>query len=250
MLATLITFGLMTSGKRAQLIAPPLISLGLLVIFGLSLLGTWLGGRVQVRRIESFLASQRPLLRWTYTPAEWQEIKEATWQEERGDWRIQLGCLTTLFSLTGLLAGAAVGAEEGIGDAIAGGATGTALGAMAGGIIGAAVAGGNYLAAWQAYRQPEPGEVALAPDEIYANGQYFKGNARSSYIRRAELIPGHLAMLRVELQVPPRPRSSSEEEWLIIVPERIVQAVEAAIPELTRAKPEFDGQTDMSRKWK
>jgi hypothetical protein len=36
------------------------------------------------------------------------------------------------------------------------------------------VAGFNHLAVRQAYQQIEPGEVALAPDELYVNEDYFK----------------------------------------------------------------------------
>ncbi|HUX76593.1 MAG TPA: hypothetical protein VMY40_08155 [Anaerolineae bacterium] len=44
------------------------------VLFGLLLLIVWLLGELQRRRIVAFLASDRPLVRWTYTSAEWREI--------------------------------------------------------------------------------------------------------------------------------------------------------------------------------
>jgi len=83
-----------------------------LALFGLILLIVWLKGLAQVRQIEAFLASDRPLIRWTYTPAEWQEIKEVKWQEEKGDWKVQWGCLTALFGLAGLLAGLFIATDD------------------------------------------------------------------------------------------------------------------------------------------
>jgi hypothetical protein len=198
----------------------------MLAIFLLSLLVSWIGGVVKVRRIRDFLASDRPLLRWAYTPAEWRAIREAEWQEEKSDWRIQLGCLSALLGLAGLLTGALIGLDEGALEAVAGGLLGGALGAAVGGTIGGAIAGSNYLAGRWEYAQNEPGRVALAQDEVYANGDYFRGNMRNSGVQRAEMLPGSPPMLRIEILAPPRPRTSREQEWLVPIPARLRDDVE------------------------
>jgi hypothetical protein len=77
-------------GWEDLFIVPAIISGGLTLLFGLIGLGTWLYGFWQVHKIKEFLTSGRPLVQWTYTPEEWQELKEANWQEEQGDWQLQL----------------------------------------------------------------------------------------------------------------------------------------------------------------
>jgi len=222
-----------TSEQDGFLLPLAWISLAMSGFFGLLTLIVWLLGVRQLRQIRAFLASERPLLRWDYTPEEWRTLKEAVWQEQQGDWRLQFGCLTFLFGLVGLLVGGMLGAEEGFSEAVSGGLSGLMLGATGGAMLGAVVATGNYLAARSAYRQPEPDPVALAPHEIYANGAYFRGNGVHSYIQKAELQRGDPSVLRLELRMPPRPRMPDEEEWQIIVPPRMIEAVESALPALT-----------------
>jgi hypothetical protein len=244
LLSGLLALGLAAQNPEGQLEALAPISLGLAAFFGLSWLISWFWGKVQVRRSKSFLASNRPLVRWVYTYEEWREIKEIVWQDEQNDWRIQLGCLTFLFGLVGLLVGMALRAEEGFTEAVASGLVGAVWGIMAGGAIGAMVAGGNYLAARLEYLQPGPDQVALAPNEIYANGDYFRGDGYSSYIRRVELHPGSPTVLHIEMRVPYRRRTSNVEEWFVAVPGRVVEAVETTIPSLAATEPVTDEQSD------
>ncbi len=233
LLIALASIGLILSGWEDLFIVPAIISGGLALLFGLVGLGTWLYGFWQVQKIKEFLTSGRPLVQWTYTPEEWQELKEANWQEEQGDWKLQLGCLTFIFALAGLLTGVMIGADEGLTEAFTGALIGGAIGAFLGGLIGAVVAGFNHLAARQAYRQIEPGEVALASDELYVNEDYFKGNGDSSYIKHAELQPGTPALLEITVQVPLRPRGPSEETWVVVVPPRMIERVKAILPSLS-----------------
>ena len=81
-----------------------LISMPFLLFCGIEVI-TWSMGQIVIRQIEAFLASDRPLLRWTYTSAEWQEIQERQWAEDKEDWKLQLGGLTFIFGLVGLLVG-------------------------------------------------------------------------------------------------------------------------------------------------
>jgi len=207
------------------------------LLFGLVLLITWAMGRMQIKKIEDFLAGNRPLIRWTYTPEEWENLKEAKWEEEKGDWKIQLGCLTFLFGLVGLLTSLLIAASdtsfdlytiETIGELVFGGLGGAAIGAAAGGAIGLAVAGGSHLAARKAYHQPTPGEVALAPTEIYANGQYFRANGGT--IESVEFQPETPAQLIIVTYT--WYKRPGEEEWVIFVPPRLVEEIETIVPQI------------------
>jgi hypothetical protein len=198
----------------------------------------WLAGQIQVKRIENFLGSTRPLLRWTYTPEEWQAIKDEEWQEEKGDWKVQLGCLTFLFGLVGLLVGL-MGVVEGeeINPFVS-----TAIGIAFGGSIGAAVAGGNYLAAQNEYLHSDsPSEVVLAPTEIFCNGQYFKANGDYSHIESVKFIPGSPSTLLIETYYYPWwLRDREEGVWAIVVPQRLHREVEAILPFIEVSNPDFD----------
>ncbi len=227
-LCTLVAWGI--AALRLTGYAFFAIAAGLFGLFGVITLGTWLWGRLQIRRADAFLASDRPLVRWKYSALEWERLKEAVWQEESGDWKIQLGCLTVLFAITGLLTGLLIGLDEGLGEAILGGVIGLVGGGAIGGVIGAVVAGSQHLVVRQAYAQTEPGEVALGRDEVYALGNYFRGNGKTSYVRRVTLHREAPARLHIEIQLPPRPRGSSEAEWVLPVPPQMVEAVEKTLP--------------------
>jgi hypothetical protein len=240
-LSALITVIMVLRDEGNQPVMPfLLVATGLFFLSGLTLLITWSLGQIKARQMNAFLHSARPLLRWSYTPEEWRPIRETRWQEEREDWRVQLGCLTLLFGVVGLLTGLLIGAEEGLMEAIEGSMAGTLLGGAVGGLIGGAVAGGNHLAARKAYRQATPEEVALAPHEILANGEYFKGDGTYRYIQRAHLEPGSPPRLVVKTWSP-RLRGSSEEEWVIVVPPRLAEEVAAILPQMVLTRPDADG---------
>lgn len=226
---------------RTPLIA--ILSFSFTLVFSLILFIIWIADLVQITRIKAFLASERPLIRWTYTPEEWEELKKMQWDEEKGDWKIQLGCLTFLFGLAGLLAGLLIAASESsldsytlIGELIFGGLSGATIGAAAGGAIGLAVAGGNYLSARKAYLQPTPGEVALGATEFYANGQYFRTNGGT--IESIEFQPDTPAQLVIVTHTwykrPPI------EEWVIFVPPRLVKEIQAISTQIMASGPELD----------
>lgn len=207
-----------------------IIGLIFTLIFGLITVIIEIIGALQVRRIKNFLASERPLVRWTYSSAEWTQIKDIIWQDQRNDWTIQFGCLTALLALAGLLSGLMVGAEDGFIPALSGGFIGLLAGALAGGIIGALVAGGNHLAAILVRRDDKPQIVALGVNEIYANGQYFKGDGVRSYIQAGNLLRGTPTLLEIQIKMPPRVRMPEEETWQIPVSSAWIQKVEEIIP--------------------
>ncbi len=229
---TLIAYGLFLLGVIDQVYAR--ISFIFLFFWSLVTVIAWLVGRNQIRQAKAFLNSDRVLMAWDYTPAEWRQIREETWQEERGDWKVQFGCLAFLLGLAGLLTGLMVGFEEGVAEAITGGLIGGLAGGLGGVVIGAVVAGGNHLAVKMAYRESAPGQVALAPHEIYAIGGYFKGDGANSFIESAELMRGSPNRLKLEIRTPPRLRESGEEEWTILVPARLVEDVKRILPDLTQ----------------
>jgi len=236
-LPTLLALGLIVSGNWDNLlIIPAMIGAGLFAIFCLTWLVSWLLGRRQITQIRAFLNSDRPVLRWSYTPEEWRQLKEVTWQEEKSDWQLQLGCLTAIFGLVGLLVGAMIGFEEGLTELFLNGFGGAGIGVMVGIAIGMAVASSNYVASRWSYHRVEPGLVALAPHEIYANDVYFHGDGDSAYIQQATLTQDNPPQLLIELRVPPKPRAPLDEEWYITVPPRLVAAVEAILPRLTAGR--------------
>jgi hypothetical protein len=65
----------------------------------------WAMGQMAIGRIADFLASDRSLLRWTYSEEEWGEMRAASWREAQSEWKVQFGCLTALFGSVGLLVG-------------------------------------------------------------------------------------------------------------------------------------------------
>ena len=215
-----------------------------LALFGLLLLIVWLLGETQRRRAAAFLASDRPLVRWTYTPQEWQEITDEKWEEVKGDWKLTEGCLTGLFGLVGLLVGLMITADdisshqpflETAIELISGGFIGTALGALAGALIGLPVAGGNYLSARQLYRRSLPGKVAVASTEFYVNGHYFTANGPT--IQGVDFQPGTPATLTISTYYW-RFRRPPEEEWVIVVPRRMMEQVQEVIPQIVVSEPD------------
>lgn len=234
LLATLAAGGLAIAGLAAAGFA--WFGLSFTILFSLIFVIAWWMGARQMRQAEVFLASERVLARWTYSDAEWRQLREMTWQEEKGDWKVQLGCLTFLFALTGLLAGGMIGLEEGLLETITNAIAGLLVGGLVGAALGVVVAGGNYWGARRAYADAEPGAAALGINEFYTSGDYFRGDGRSSYIQEARLERGVWTTLHLLTIMPPRPRMPSEEEWIIPVPARCVPQVEAILERLAQSQ--------------
>jgi hypothetical protein len=233
-LPTLMAAIMLIRGTANQPIAVlPFIGAGLFLLFGLAWIIALAAGQIKVGRMKAFLRSQRALISWRYTDEEWEQIKEARWQEEHADWRIQLGCLTGLFGLIGLLTGLMLGAEDGWIEAITSAFIWGAAWTAGGGLIGGVLAGGSHLAARLAYRDPVPGHVALAPDEILANSDYFRGDGTRRYIREARLEPGDPTRLLIQVWSP-KLKGAAEEEWDVVVPHRLRGTVEAVLPLIAR----------------
>ncbi|MBN1248219.1 MAG: hypothetical protein JXC32_11215 [Anaerolineae bacterium] len=203
----------------------------LLFIFGVSLAVAWWSGRREIDRIRDFLASDRPLIRWTYGPEIWADIQAARWMAQLGDARLQLGCLAAMFAVVGLLTGGLIGADEGVRELLLGGLMGAGGGALVGLAIGGTIAGASRLGARRALGQG-PETVALGRDEIYANGQYFRGDGDATYIVAARIESEEAFMiLAVDLQMPRRPRMPETQTWEIAVPPEARREVTSLVKE-------------------
>lgn len=198
---------------------------------GVILVIVWLLGLNQMRRTAAFLASDRVLVRWTYTPEEWDTIRCQRQETTRGDWKLALGCLTVIFAITGALTGVLIGLDDDLGTVLLDGALGLFVGGLIGGILGLAVGGGNALGAWLAYRDLHPEQIALGASEIFANDQYFRSHAPYRYILKAYWDSEDTAFLLYDLWNP-KPRGGSEETWSIYVPSRMHAAVEAVLSQI------------------
>jgi hypothetical protein len=208
------------------------ISLIFLLFFTLLWIIIWALGRYQMYQAKAFLASNRPLVRWVYSAQEWQDLKERIWQDEKQDWKLQWGCLTVLLGLAGSITGGLLGIEDGLFQIMLRTLLGFFWGALGGGLIGALVAGGNYWGARTEYLNPEPGEVALGRQEIFANGNYFKGNGKNKYIQQGKILDGNPMILEFLLVFPPRPRREPEEIWTIPIPDSYIKKVDSTLSAL------------------
>ncbi|MBN2392922.1 MAG: hypothetical protein JXR84_19480 [Anaerolineae bacterium] len=225
---TLVALGVSALGLTSYVFLA--IAACFLALFGVITLIVWIWGRTHIRRATKFLASDRPFVRWTYSMPEWERLMGTGLEEEGGDWKVQFGCLTILFAIAGALTGVMIGADESFGQALLGGAIGLLGGGIVGGVIGAVVAGSQHLAMRRAYTRSEPGEVALGRDEVYALGNYFKGNGKSSYVRRVTLHRDAPVRLHIEIQLLPRVRGPVEEAWMLPVPPQMVETAEKVLP--------------------
>ncbi len=230
LLTTLVSWGLSITGY----IEVPIVWIAFIffVFFSLMFCIIWLLGIDRIHRANAFLESGRVLVQWTYSAPEWQKLKEARWREEKDDWKVQLGCLTVLLALAGLLTGIMVGWQDGLSAVLVSGLVGLMLGGLIGGVFGILVAGSNYWSTREAYRDVEPGMVALGLNEIYAIPDYFHGDGKVSYIRKASLQPGEIYVLELYLVFPPRIRMPDEEQWNIPVPSQWIGRVQEILPTL------------------
>ncbi|GBC62532.1 hypothetical protein DENIS_3504 [Desulfonema ishimotonii] len=198
----------------------------------------WVRSRVLAGRMREFLNSDRPLMRWTYTAGEWQRLRETAWQSEKDVWQFQMGCLSVLFALTGLLTGVMVGADEGWAEAVVGAASGLGIGLLVGGGIGGIVAGLNHGVARRAYHDEVPAQVALGWQEILFDNEYFRGNGMTRFIRSAELGEGYPPSALVFEIYWPQFRRGTEQEWVISVPPRVLRTLEETLPAVIGSPPD------------
>lgn len=207
---------------------------GLFVLVGLV---TLVLRQLKYSKMNEFWASDRPLMRWQYTPAEWQAMREEQWLDSVGDWKVQAGCLTVLFSLAGMLTGVMIGAEHGLLPALADGALGGGLGILAGGVLGAIVAAINFHIARRSLQDTIPGQVAFGIEEILFCDEYFKGNGSTRYVQSVQIR--RLSGCELVISIfNPRIRAESEQEWVIPVPDYLEETVAEFASRIVAPRPE------------
>jgi len=180
-------------------------------------------------RMENFLSSSRVLVQWSYSPEQWKQMRESVRQEAKGDWRIQMGCLTVLFGIVGLLTGVMIGADEGFTEAVIGGLIGLLAGLAPGAVIGTVVSRINIIISRGSYADNIPAHVALGHQEILFNDEYFRGNSISRYIQNAQFGKGEQASELIISIWWPQPRTDPEKEWTIPVPDYMREEVESVL---------------------
>jgi hypothetical protein len=200
---------------------------------------TWTSGMLEARKAENFLASSRPILRWTYSPAELKQIADAKWEDEKDDWKLQLFGLTFIFWLVGSLVGI-LGILDGSGDI-------NPLAATAGGFIfglalGIPIAAGSHLALRWEYMHTNP-HAAIGTDELFYNSQYFKADGKGSFIHKAAVVKeGETAKIVIETASKQSfGKSHGGQEWEIPIPEAMAGDAEAILlPRIKIIKREED----------
>jgi hypothetical protein len=211
---------------------PPLFLLAIMAY-------TWISGMLEARRTENFLSSSRPIIRWTYGPDDWKRIMDAAWEDEKGDWKLQLFGLTFIFWLVGSLV-AIMGVLDGTGDINP--IAATAGGFLFGLSLGIPIALGSRLAMQWEYKHTNP-MTALGTDEIYYNSQYFKADGRKSFIHKAAVVKeGKTAKLLIETasNISFIERHGGQE-WEIPIPDSMADDIGAILlPRMRITKREDD----------
>lgn len=139
----------------------------------------------------AFLGSDRPLVRWVYTPEEWRQARGFFYEELRSD-PPPLGCLALLFGAAGLLSGLLIGADDGLESSLLGAVIGGSIGAAIGGVLTLPVRLINDRAAERILHAEVPATVALGAHELFYERIYFDGRAH------------RLSSVRLKLDAPPR----------------------------------------------
>lgn len=178
------------------------------------------------RRMRAFLESTRPMLRWTYDPETWETVRRRAWAERSTDWPLQFGCLFLLCSGIGILVGVSAGAYV---------LLWSAGGILFGLLLGATVAALWHLVSRLAHERSasEPGEVALAPGEVFFDGLYLRVDGRNRILRSVEIREEEGLRLLVSVFKYGKRVHAAE----VPIPPRLLAAVEAALPALRAPIP-------------
>jgi len=201
------------------------------IIFAMAQLAAIISGRMQASKANEFLNSSRHLVRWTYTPMEWNMILKEKWDEEKDDWKLQLFGMTFIFALVGVVVGILGMIDDTINPIVS-----TAAGTFVGLVLGAVIALGNHLGALWEYKNSNP-QVAIGVNEIFQNNQYFKADKRN-WIKKVSMQKENPPKLVFEIHANPLLSKPAEEEWFINIPENLAEEVEKTIPRIQTKKQE------------
>ncbi|WLT38204.1 hypothetical protein NON20_22300 [Synechocystis sp. B12] len=184
-----------------------------------------------VSQAKNFILSQRPLIRWRYSPDEWQQVRQAQLGESGEDMREMAGCAVPFFAGVGTLMGTVIGSVEGFVGVVPGAAIGALAGYIFGKILVPIATGLNQSTNRELYRTDLPVWVVLASGEIYYNRQYFRADAIGDRLEGITLDEGALTWLRIETFAP-RGSITASFDGNILVPHRMLAEVKVVLPQL------------------
>ena len=214
----------------------PLFALGMIgITFLFTALFLWVGGWNNRRRGAEFLQSDRVLVAWVYTPEEWQQVRQYFYEQMRSD-PPPYGCLPILLGGAGFLAGLMIGMTDSsdLAEAAASVLVGTFAGAIVGGVLIPPVYLINQFAIERMRRPSPPACVALGRNELFYERVYLDANRHpidAIFLKQRPLphlkVVRHRAGGRTE-----RMSVTSLFPSIILIPPRMISAVEATIPQI------------------
>jgi hypothetical protein len=185
--------------------------------------------------IIKFVKSKRPLLRWTYSQADWQRYKREQWDDQLEQVSFFPGQLIFMFAFLGMFIGMLIGVEQREQEAvlvllIIGTCIGLAMGALFGGIILVS----KYFEAWWNYHRAKRAMVVIGDCEILYGPNYFKSTGMSLYIHSVTLTeePEPILTLVTHKRVSSTPPSIRKKIWTIPVPSHLVEEVRLVIAQM------------------
>ncbi len=199
------------------------------LLFCLTLGVFWLQVWLNVRAGAEFLSSDRPLVRWRYTVAEWERARRALLSDTIVDPREAIGCAIPFLSCVGLGVGGVVGLATDFQTGVLFGAIGAGIGAGLAAIVPAIAAHFSNRAHVELLAADRRPYVALGRGELYYNGHYFRANGYSDTITAIAAEEGDTNWLRIAVRAP---RASIHQTFdgSIVIPPRLWLAVKQAVP--------------------
>jgi hypothetical protein len=214
----------------------PLFALGMIgITFLFTALFLWVGGWNNRRRGAEFLQSDRVLVAWVYTPEEWQQVRQYFYEQMRSD-SPPYGCLPILFGGVGFLVGLMIGMTDSgeLVEAAASVLVGTLIGAIVGGVLILPVYLINHFTIEHMRRPSPPACVALGRNELFYEHVYLDADRHpidAIFLKQRPLphlkVVRHRAGGRTE-----RMSVTSLFPSIILIPPRMISAVEQMIPQI------------------
>jgi len=170
-----------------------------------------------------------------YTPEEWQQVRQYFYEHMRSD-HPPYGCLPILFGGVGFLVGLMIGMTDSgeLVEAAASVLVGTLIGAIVGGVLILPVYLINHFAIERMRRPSPPACVALGRNELFYERVYLDANRHpidAIFLKQRPLphlkVVRHRAGGRTE-----RMSVTSLFPSIILIPSRMIPAVEATIPQI------------------
>jgi hypothetical protein len=229
-----IIAAIMTGNSDASYAA---MSVGLLIL--LTQLFFWYGGSANARQGAAFLGSDRTLVRWVYTPEEWRQVCSYFYEQATSN-PVPWGCMPALFGVVGMLIGLLIGADDGLASALGGAVIGAAIGGAFGGALVLPVRLLNRNAAEGVLHAEIPATVAIGTHELFYKRVYLNAHSVSVSLRGVRLVQGTPPHLKIDYHAA---RWSLVKSFpsMIIVPARMLPAVQEALPRMETPTQQGEG---------